>query len=113
VVLLLTSGIEGNSRSNERDVIRLARRRQVSIYPVYVAGNERSLLELLARQTGGASFHARDLSRASAAQPGQRVFEVLRSHYTLTVSGNLGLGEKLKVDVKRPEKAQVSALTLE
>jgi hypothetical protein len=38
---------------------------------------------------------------------------VLRSHYTLTVSGNLGLGEKMKVDVKRPEKAQVSALTLE
>jgi VWFA-related protein len=113
VVLLLTSGLEGNSRSNERDVIRLARRNQVSIYPVYVVGSERSLLEHLARQTGGASFNARDLKRASADQPGQRVFEVLRSHYTLTVSGNLGLGEKLKVDVKRPEKAQVSALTLE
>jgi VWFA-related protein len=113
VVLLLTSGLEGNSRSGERDVIRLARRRQVSIYPVYVVGNERYLLEQLARQTGGASFNARDLKRASADQPGQRVFEALRSHYTLTVSGNLGLGEKLKVDVKRPEKAQVSALALE
>ena len=113
VVLLLTSGLEGNSRSSDRDVIRLARRNQVSIYPVYVVGNERSLLETLARQTGGASFNARDLRRASADQPGQRVFEVLRSHYTLTVSGNLGLGEKLKVDVKRPEKPQVSALALE
>jgi hypothetical protein len=69
-------------------------------------------LEGNARQTGGASFNAPDLKKASADQPGQRVFEVLRSHYTLTVSGNLA-GEKLKVEVKRPEKVQVSALTLE
>jgi VWFA-related protein len=113
VVVLLTSGFEGNSRSNERSVIRLAQRRQVSIFPVYMAGNERSLLETLARETGGASFNARGLRKGSADQPGQRVFEVLRSHYTLTVSGNLGLGEKLKVEVKRPDKLQVSALALE
>ncbi|HUI77850.1 MAG TPA: VWA domain-containing protein [Bryobacteraceae bacterium] len=113
VVLLLTSGLEGASRSGERDVVRLARHRQVSIYPVYVVGNERSLLEQLARQTGGASFNARDLRRASADQPGQRVFEVVRSHYTLTVTGNLGFGEKLRVEVKRPDKVQVSAMALE
>src|SRR5207302_6229789 len=54
VILLLTSGVEGNSRSNERDVIRLARRNQVSIYPVYVIGSDRWMLSQLARETGGA-----------------------------------------------------------
>ncbi len=113
VVLVLTSGVEGNSRTNEREVIRLARRNQVSIYPAYAVGNERYLLEQLARETGGASFNLRDMRKSGAAQPGPRVFEVLRSHYTLTVSGNLGFGEKLRVDVKRPEKLQVSALPVE
>jgi VWFA-related protein len=112
VILLLTSGLEGNSRTNEREVIRLARRNQVSIYPVYVVGSERSLLEQLARETGGASFNFRDVKKTTA-EPGPRVFEVLRSHYTLTVSGNLGFGDKLKVEVKRPDKPQASALALE
>jgi len=113
VILLLTSGLEGDSRTNERAVIRLARRNQVSIFPVYVVGAERSLLEQLARETGGASFNFRDVRKASAGDAGPRVFEVLRSHYTLTVTGNLGLGEKLKVEVKRPEKLQTSAMSLE
>jgi VWFA-related protein len=113
VVLLLTTGVEGNSRMGERDVIRMARRRQVSLYPVYVMGGERSLFELLARQTGGASFNLRDMSKAGGKQPGPRVFDVLRANYTLTVSGNLGLGEKLRVEVKRAEKLQVSAMPVE
>jgi VWFA-related protein len=113
VILLLTSGLEGDSRTNERSLIRLARRNQVSIFPVYAVGSERSLFEQLARETGGASFNFRDVRKASAGDAGPRVFEVLRSHYTLTVGGNLGLGDKLKVDVKRPEKLQVSAMALE
>lgn len=113
VVLLLTSGVEGYSRTGERDVIRLARRNQVSIYPVYVVGSDRWLLEQLARETGGASFNLRDMKKAGGGEPGPRVFDALRSHYTLTLSGNLSLGEKLKVEVKRPDKAQVSALPLE
>jgi len=43
----------------------------------------------------------------------KRIFEVLRSHYTLTLGGNLSLGEKLKVEVARPMKLLVSALPLE
>jgi len=115
VILLLTAGIEGYSRTDERDVIRLARRNQVSIYPVYAAGRERALFELLARQTGGASFNMRDMKKAGGTdQPGPRVFSVVRGHYTLTVaSGNLGLGEKLRVEVRRPDKLLVSALPLE
>ena len=107
VVVLLTAGFEGNSRVSERDVVRLARRNSVSIYPVYMSGRERSMLENLARQTGGASFNLRDMKKAEGEKPGPGVFAVLRAHYTLTVSGNLP-GEKLKVEVRRPEKLFVS-----
>ncbi|MGB9606195.1 MAG: hypothetical protein ACPL88_10015, partial [Bryobacteraceae bacterium] len=42
VLILLTAGLEGSSRVGEREVLRLARRRNVSIYPVYVLGSGRS-----------------------------------------------------------------------
>lgn len=67
----------------------------------------------LARQTGGASFNLRDMQKAVAGKPGGRIFEVLRSHYTVTVSGNLSLSEKLKVTIQRTGKFSVSALPLE
>src|SRR5215472_7432178 len=112
-ILLLTTGVEGNSRTSERDVIRLARRNQVSIYPVYANRFEKSMFELLARQTGGGSFNVRDMKKAGDVSPGKRVFDVMRGHYVVSVSGNLGLGEKLRVEVKRPEKLQVSAMAVE
>ena len=113
VILLLTTGAEGNSRVSERDVVRLARRNGVSIYPVYMIGYERSMFERLARQTGGACFNARDMSRSASGPPGPRIFEVMRSHYTLTLSGNLALGENLKVEVAGRGRLQVSALPLD
>lgn len=113
VILLLTAGLEGPSRTAERDVIRLARRNGVSIFPVYMSGGEKSLFENLARQTGGASFNLRDMKRAGEPKPGPRVFEVARAHYTLTVSGNLSMGDKVRVEVKRPDKVFVSALPLD
>lgn len=113
VILLLTSGVEGYSRTDERDVIRLARRNQVSIYPVYAVGVERGLFQQLARETGGASFNLRDMNKAGVKEPGARVFEVVRAHYTLTLSGNLDLSEKLKVEVRQFPKAQISALPLD
>jgi hypothetical protein len=63
--------------------------------------------------TGGASFNLRDMQKASKDPPGPRIFEVVRSHYTLTLSGNLALGDKVKVQVKRPEKLLVSGLPLD
>ena len=113
VILLLTAGLEGSSRVTEREVIRLAQRNGVSIFPIYVVGSEKSLLEKLARQTGGATFQLGELKKAGAEQPGPRIFEVARGHYVLTLSGNLSLGEKLRVEVKRPEKVFASALPLE
>jgi len=113
VVLLLTAGVEGNSRVNEKEVIHLARRNGVSIFVVYVVGYERSMFETLARQTGGALFNLKDMKKTSAEMPGPRIFDVLRSHYTLTLAGNLTLGEKLKVEARRPEKLFASASPIE
>lgn len=94
-------------------MLKLARRNGVSIYPVYVLGAERSLFQELARQTGGALFNLRDMHKTLSDLPGARIFEVLRSHYTVTLDGDLSLGEKLKVEVQRPGKFLVSALPLE
>lgn len=114
VILLVTTGYEGSSRTHEREVIRRARRSGVSIYPVYAAGAAKGLFEELARKTGGASFQLRDLQKTGSAgsAPG-RIFEALRGFYTITISGNLGLGEKVKVEVKGREKLLVSALPLD
>lgn len=113
VIVLLTAGVEGPSRMSEHEVLRLARRNGVSVYPVYVVGAERSLFERLARETGGATFNLRELRRRLEGPPGPRVFEVLRAGYTLTVAGNLSLGERIKVEVKRPARLMVSWLPLD
>jgi Mg-chelatase subunit ChlD len=113
VLIVLTTGLEGYSRMNDKQVLKLARRGAVSIYPVYLVGAERSLFESLARQTGGASFNLREMRKSMSGAPGARIFEVLRSRYTLTLSGNLSLGEKLRIEIQRPGKFLVSALPLE
>jgi hypothetical protein len=113
VVLLLTSGVDGPSRVNEKEVIRLARRNGVSIFPVYTVGYGRSLLEKLATQTGGASFDLRSISEHMRGSPAGRIFEVMRACYTLTVAGNLPLGDNYKVEVTGNRKLQISALPLD
>jgi VWFA-related protein len=112
IILLLTAGMEGGGRMSERDVIRMARRNGVSIFPVYLNGSEKSLFEDLARQSGGASFNLKDMRKHGEA-PGRRIFDVLRGHYTLTLEGNLALGDQVKVDVKGSGKMFASALPLE
>lgn len=113
MILVLTTGYEGDSRIDQRQALRMARRNGVSISAVYVSGAERSMFEALARQTGGACFNLRDLRKISKDPPGKPIFEVLRSRYTLSIGGNLSIGERLKVEVKRPGKLFVSALALE
>jgi VWFA-related protein len=113
VILLLTAGLEGSSRVKETEVVTLARRNGVSIFVVYVVGYEKSMFEMLARQTGGALFNLKDIKKTSNEPPGPRIFDVARSHYTLAVAGNLSLGQKIKIEVKRPEKLFASALALD
>jgi VWFA-related protein len=113
VVLLLTAGIEGRSRVSEQQVIKVARRSGVSIYPVFVSGYERSMFEKLARGTGGATLNLRELRRVKEGEIARRIFEVVRGYYLVTVAGNFDLSEKARLEVKRPEKLFVSALPLE
>jgi hypothetical protein len=111
-ILLLTSGLEGYSRVTEQSVIRLARKKGISIYTLYMSGIERGLFENLARRTGGAAMSIRDIGK-SGGKPAERVFSVIRGNYTLTLAGNLPVGEKLKVEVKRKGRFQISALPLD
>jgi VWFA-related protein len=112
VIVLVTSGLEGSSRMNEREVVKIARKNGVSIFPVYLSGMERSTFETLARQTGGVVFNLRDLKK-NESQPGPVVFDALRQSYSVTISGNSTPGEKLKIEVRRPQKLFVSALPIE
>ena len=110
IALLLTAGLEGGSRVTDRQVLKLARRQQVSIVPVFVSGMEKRVFEDLARGTGGALFNLNDLRKNGINKPGERIFEVLRGSYVVTVTGNLALGDKLRVEVRNQPKLFVSAL---
>ena len=112
VIVLVTAGVEGNSRVNEHDVIKLARRNGVSIFPVYMKGYEKWMFDLLARQTGGAYFNLRDMQKSGDKDPGPRIFQSLRAHYTLTVAGNLSLSEKVRIEIKGREKEKLFASAL-
>jgi len=113
VVLLVTTGYEGPSRTPQRDVIRLARRNGVSIYPVFLTGASKSMFESLARQTGGAVFNLRELEKSSRQGIGERIFDVVRTRYVLTLPGNLEAAENLTVSVDRPGKLFISAMPLD
>ena len=58
----------------------------------------------------------RDLSRAVKdpnKEIGPRIFDAVRGNYTLTLAGNLALGEKLKIQVPGKRKLDISALPLD
>jgi len=98
VIVVLSAGVEGYSRTPERDVVKLCRSNQISIFSVYVSGAERSLFEKLARETAGAFFSARDL-KLPPAKLADRVYAVLRGHYILTLADNRALGDRVRVEV--------------
>lgn len=112
VVLLVTTGVEGRSRVSEREVIRAAGKNGVSIYPLYLARFERGMFEMLARNTGGVPMNIGELGK-STKNPALKVFDAIRSNYLLTISGNLAPTEKMKIEVKRPDKIFVSWLVLD
>ena len=85
VVILLSSGIEGPSRTAEGDVLQLARTKGVSIFPVSLGSAPHSLLDLLAAETGGVSFKIREM-RKSASERVKAIFEAIRSPYVLQLA---------------------------
>jgi hypothetical protein len=113
VILLLTAGYEGNSSTSEREVVRLARKHGVSIFPIYMSGQKRGMFESLARQTGGASFNLISMAKDASQQPAPRIFEVARSPYLATIRGIGKLSERMKIEARRPEKIFLSALPVE
>jgi hypothetical protein len=68
------------------------------------------MFENLARRTGGVSFNLNELRKSGVGSPGPRIFETVRQFYTVTVAGNLSLSEKLRIEVKSPQKLFISAL---
>jgi len=116
VILLLTAGYEGGSRTPEREVVALARKNGVSIYPIFMAGQMRGLFERLARQTGGATFNLMSMAKDAtplSGKPAPLIFDAVRNPYLATIRGNARLSERMKIEVRRPEKIFLSALPLE
>ena len=116
VIVLLSAGVEGYSRVNEGEVLRLARSRGVSIFPVYVMGVERGMFRRLSDFSGGAPFAARKLKLQPPAMS-RLVYSVLREYYELQVSGVYALGGRIQVTVeglpKSKRKTRASSLPLE
>ena len=116
VILLLTAGYEGNSSTSERDVVTIARKHGVSIFPIYISGHLRGMFENLARQTGGATFNLMKMAKDAtphSQQPAPRIFEAVRNPYLGTIDGNSNLSERMKIEARRPEKIFLSALPVE
>lgn len=101
VIVLLTAGIEGPSRTPESAVIRAAREKGIAIYPVYLHGSGRWVFPEIARETGGAAFWLRE----TASIPG--IWDTIRRPYLLTLRSAVGA-----VKTKGREKTFISSLPL-
>lgn len=116
VIVVLSAGVEGRSRVTEGEVLRLARRRGVSIFPVYMIGAERTMFQRLSDFSGGALFATRRLKLEPPALS-QRVYSVLRGYYELLVSGVQTMGNRVEVTVeglpKSKRKVHATSLPLE
>ena len=116
MIMLLSAGVEGRSRVSPAEVLNLARQRAVSVFPIYVAGAERSLFRRLAQNSGGAYFGTRKL-KLNPQELSKLVYSVVRGHYLLELSGVFTLGDRLKVTIdglpKSKRKIWASGLPLE
>jgi hypothetical protein len=101
VIVLLTAGIEGPSRTLESAAIRAAREKGVAVYPVYLHGSGRWVFPEIARATGGASFWLREAGNVSG------IWETIRQPYLLNLHRPGGI-----IKTKGREKTFVSSLPL-
>jgi uncharacterized protein YegL len=112
VILLLTTGVDGPSSVTEEDLLKTCRRNEVSIFPIHMMKYGRSKLARLARLTGGATFSAQEISKNSE-DPGSSIFDSMRGHYQITVSGNLSLGNKARFDIRGQNSKRLLVAYLE
>ena len=116
VIILLSAGVEGNSRVPEAEIHRLTRARRTSIYPVFVMGAERGMFRRLAEQSGGAYFASRRL-KLDPRPLAERVYSVVRGQYEIQVSGVYTLGNRVEVNLqglpKTNGRVRATALAVE
>lgn len=105
-VILITAGLETGSRISESRLYRLAQRNEVTIYPLFVGGY-RGMFQDLAEKTGGIALSLQEMAKKTRQSPGEAVFGLIGSQYAVTISGDLPLGEKAKVEVTRGGKFRV------
>ena len=101
VIVLLTAGIEGPSRTPESAVIRAAREKGIAIYPVYLHGSGRWVFPDIARETGGAPFWLREAGSVTG------IWDTIRRPYLLTLHRAGGM-----IKTNSREKTFVSSLPL-
>ncbi|MBI2686440.1 MAG: VWA domain-containing protein [Acidobacteria bacterium] len=101
VILLLTAGIEGPSRTTEAQLVHSAREKGIAVYPVYLHGSGRWSFPGLAKQTGGAAFWVKEVRSAV------EIMRIIRSPYVVTLRGPAAAGA---IKVNGREKVFVSAL---
>ncbi|MCC7342373.1 MAG: VWA domain-containing protein [Bryobacterales bacterium] len=106
VVILITPGLEAGSRVSESRLYRLAQRNEVSIYPLFVGGYK-GMFQDLAERTGGIALSLQDMARKTKLSPGEAVFGLIRNQYVVTISGDLPLGDKAKVEMQRSGKYRI------
>ncbi len=110
VAMVLSSGVEGNSRIRPPEIADLARRRNVGVFVAYADGLDASLFEKLAERTGGAWFHLKKLKLNPLASA-QLIHRVLADgSYTLEVSGVDRFGDRLKVEIPKLGKSNMKVV---
>lgn len=110
VAMVLSSGVEGNSRIRLPEIVDLARRRNVSVFMAYADGLDAGLFEKLAEQTGGAWFHLKKLKLNPLASA-QLIHRALADGtYLLDVSGADRFGDRLKVEIPKLGKGKIKAV---
>ncbi|MCU0228259.1 MAG: hypothetical protein MUF01_11525 [Bryobacterales bacterium] len=112
IVILITAGLEAGSRTAESRVYRAASRNQVTVYSLFVGG-WRGMFRELAEKTGGAALNLQDMRKRTQRGPGELVFDLIRNQYSVTIEGDASLGEKARLQMRRPGKFAVSFLELE
>lgn len=115
VVLLFSDGREGSDRLASEAVLEYARRSGVTIYTIGLdisvrAGAERTLLERLARDTGGRAFF---VERAEEVpQVASRIEQDMRSRYVVAYQSTNPSGDGFRVVDVQIARAGAEARTV-
>ncbi len=112
IVVLITAGLEGGSRTPERRLHQAAKKNEVTVYSLFVGG-WRGMFRDLAENTGGAALNLQELQKRSKSGPGELVFGLIHNQYSVSLAGDSSLSEKAKIRMKRPGKYRVGYLELE